>query len=330
MANTFSNLQFQGGEKVQVPNEILVASGSILSGYALGNDFNKITTTVNTLVSALNAAPVQLINNKYVWGATSGFIGDLGQSWTTPSTVSSIVSSYVINILNQSKFLTYKSLYNYYDICEINHIATTLSGYLNTAFSQFISHKDTKNIHYQIDNKTVKTYDNEHIYVDIHELETLHKNQVLESSRFVLKDVKNNVWDNYTNSETALVAVFSNGTTLTVKSISVDEGGNWTIKDASNNSFKFNSNNITRLNIPTETTQSNYSVSGTFTGNVVKTLVYGNWYETNEKHDFLRRFISHQMIANKYGILKPLQIIDIPLVETNLWNLNAKRNIIKI
>jgi hypothetical protein len=174
-----TNINFTGGEKVALPGNIL-GTDSIsgkLSGYVTGNDLNALVSGLGEIVTVLNAAPWKYENDNIpVWSANTEFIKEISGIWTTSGDVSGAINREFIDFINKNKFLTYKALYNYYDICEVNHLFSKLSSSITLNEENLRSHKNTIDLHYTPDGSTLRPFTygtTSSMFVNIHEIDAI-------------------------------------------------------------------------------------------------------------------------------------------------------------
>lgn len=196
-----TNISFNGGKKVALPENIL-GTDSIrdkLSGYVTGNDLNDLLSNLGEIITVLNAAPWKYENDIPVWSADTDFIKEISGIWTTSGDVSTTINREFIDFINNNKFLTYKALYNYYDICEVNHLFTKLSGGITLNEENLRSHKNTIDLHYTPDGSTLRpfTYGNtSSMFVNIHEIDAVPIPSINNSYTLTTANMLHISWDN--------------------------------------------------------------------------------------------------------------------------------------
>lgn len=206
MEEKLKNISFNGGEKVSLPANIWETDSikDKLSGYVTGNDLNDLLSGLGEIVTVLNEAPWEYENGKPVWSADSDFIKEISGTWTTSGDVSETIKKEFTDFVNKNKFLTYKALYNYYDICEVNHLFTKLSGGITINEEHLQEHKNQIDLHYAPDGNTLLPFtrgNTSSMFVNIHEIDAIPNTSINNS--YTLK-IANNLhisWNNLNNKQ---------------------------------------------------------------------------------------------------------------------------------
>ncbi len=193
--------EFNGGNKVFLPPDIIETSSikNKLSGYVTGNDLNNLLSGIGIITEVLNAAPWEYDGNRNpVWSANTEFIKEISGIWTTSGDVSTTIQKEFTDFINTNKFLTYKALHNYYDICEVNHLFSRLSGSITINEQNLQEHENIGRIHCEPDGLTLcqLNEDPSKMFVNIHGIDAVVKPSINNSFTLTTDTPLHLTWNN--------------------------------------------------------------------------------------------------------------------------------------